>query len=103
MILHGVSHCVISGVTGSSFETSFLSAAVTSIVSGGVQLGGAAASIGDSGAATILFGTASGAMAAKHTNGNVWQGADTGFFVSALNHAVHKIKLKNQINMNLKK
>lgn len=100
--LHGVTQGVISGITGGSFETSFVSAMASSIVSSGVQLGGAAAGIGDSDTATILFGTASGALSAKLTNGNVWQGAAVGFFVSGLNHAMHKIKVRDMVMENLK-
>ncbi|UYW02002.1 RHS repeat-associated core domain-containing protein [Flavobacterium agricola] len=90
-VMHGISQGFISGITGGSFETSFVSAMVSSLVSTGVEFTGVIAGIGDSGTATILFGTASGAIAAKLTNGNVWQGAAVGFFVSALNHAAHKI------------
>lgn len=55
----------------------------------------------NSGVLTILFGTSSGALSAKLTNGNVWQGAATGFFVSALNHAAHKIKVRDMVMENL--
>ncbi|UYW02004.1 hypothetical protein K5I29_03580 [Flavobacterium agricola] len=95
--MHSISQGIISGITGGSFETSFVSAMVSSVVSSGVQLGGVAAGIGESSATTILFGTASGAIAAKLTNGNVWQGAAVGFFVSALNHGAHQMIQKDPI------
>jgi hypothetical protein len=38
----------------------------------------------------IAFGTVTGGVSAKLTGGNFWQGAVTGLFVSALNHANHK-------------
>ena len=38
----------------------------------------------------LLFGTISGGAGAALTGGNFWQGAATGFVVSALNHALHK-------------
>ncbi|OOV20662.1 hypothetical protein BXU10_14065 [Flavobacterium sp. LM4] len=38
---------------------------------------------------TIAFGTISGGGGAILTKGNFWQGAISGFFVSALNHVAH--------------
>lgn len=54
-------------------------------------MGGAATGMGNSDAATILFGAVSGALSAKLTNGNIWQGAAVGIFVSAIYHVAHKI------------
>ena len=90
--MHGVSQGFINGVFSGDFGSSFVSAAVSSLVSSGVQLGGGAAGIGNSGAATILLGTASGYLSAKLTGGNEWQAAATAFFVSALNHTAHKFE-----------
>ncbi len=40
---------------------------------------------------TIAFGTVSGGAGAALTGGNFWQGAATGFTVTALNHAMHDL------------
>ncbi|WP_163408691.1 hypothetical protein [Flavobacterium ajazii] len=50
-----------------------------------------------SGAGMIAFGTVSGGAGAALTGGNFWQGAATGLVVSGLNHYVHQIEIKSQI------
>ena len=49
----------------------------------------------------MFFGTESGGLSAKLTNGNFWQGAATGLTVSALNHVAHKIEQRNFVNERL--
>jgi len=63
---------------------------ISSAVASSIQLGGGSI-FGDSGLATILFGTISGGITAELTGGNFWQGAATGLAVSALNHVAHKV------------
>lgn len=43
-------------------------------------------------AASVAFSTVSGGAVSELTGGNFWQGAATAFYVSALNHAAHKIE-----------
>lgn len=102
---------------GGKFITGFASGAISSIVSsawhGGTNLdadGNSIAGTGwrgagkfaDSSAGMITFGTLAGGLGAHLTGGNFWQGAMTGFMVSALNHELHKMRYRNFVKSRFK-
>lgn len=99
--IHGVSQGVITAVQGGKFWSSFSSAALSSLLSSGFgRYGGI---VKDSKVGMIAFSTVSGGAVAELTGGNFWQGAATAFYVSALNHAAHKMVEKDKVLGALKK
>ncbi|WP_306350867.1 RHS repeat-associated core domain-containing protein [Flavobacterium sp. '19STA2R22 D10 B1'] len=110
-LAHGTAQGLISGIQGGNFWTGFASASISSIV-GSVWSGGKLAngstwkgvggSWGSGDFGTIAFGTVSGGAGAALTGGNFWQGAATGFTVTALNHAMHSNKDRKIIDNRLK-
>ena len=88
-VMHGVAQGFIQGISGGSFEQSFLTAAISSVVAGGYGM-----AVGDSAkkaVGQVLFGTFAGGITAELSGGNFWQGAATGMVVSLLNHVGHEI------------
>jgi hypothetical protein len=80
-----------------------LSSIASSVWGGGSnsQWQGIGGKIADSGAGMIAFGTVAGGTGASLTGGNFWQGAVTGLVVSGLNHYLHQMKAKNNIDRKL--
>ena len=98
MFAHGISQSLISGVQGGDMLQSFVSGALSSIVSsawaggkltGDRNWGGLGGNFAGSDVGTLVFGTAAGAGGAALTKGNIWQGAAIGLVVSGLNHVAH--------------
>ncbi len=113
-VAHGTFQGGMTAISGGKFWSGFAAGALSSIASslysGGQSMDGlgnnASAiagtgfnSIGDNlgDVGMIAFGTVAGGAGAALTGGNFWQGAVTGLVVSGLNHYVHQIQLKNEI------
>jgi RHS repeat-associated protein len=111
-VAHGAFQGSSTAISGGKFWSGFASGALSSIASsawgGGMSSEtienvttetmhhGLSGAIGmANGLGTIAFGTISGGGGAILTGGNFWQGAITGFFVSALNHSLHESGDKN--------
>jgi RHS repeat-associated protein len=102
---HGAFQGGTTAISGGKFWSNFAAGAVSSITSSafswdlnGTGLGiGWASSVRNNTLGMIAFSTVSGGAAAELTGGNFWQGAATAFVVSALNHAMHHIQLKSEI------
>ena len=97
MFAHGISQSLLAGVQGGDMLQSFVSGALSSIVSsawaGGEKVGewkGVGGNFAGSDIGTLVFGTAAGAGGAALTKGNIWQGAAIGLVVSGLNHLAHQ-------------
>ncbi|WP_316633063.1 hypothetical protein [uncultured Flavobacterium sp.] len=113
---HGTFQGTMTAVSGGKFFSGFAAGALSSIAasawSGGSSMteagkngraipntgmSGIGGNFADSGLGMIAFGTVSGGVGAQLTGGNFWQGAATGLVVSGLNHFVHEIQVKNEI------
>lgn len=105
MFAHGISQSLLSGVQGGDMLQSFVSGALSSIVSsawaGGDKWKGVGGNFAGSDVGTLVFGTAAGAGGAALTKGNIWQGAAIGLVVSGLNHFAHKNQMRNKIREKL--
>ena len=109
-LAHGTFQGTMSGLQGGNFWTGFAPGALASVASSafswdgnGTAKGlGWGSSVRDSGAGMIAFGTVAGGAGAALTGGNFWQGAVTGLVVSGLNHYLHEMKAKNNIDRKLK-
>jgi len=109
-VMHGAFQGSMTAISGGKFWSGFAAGALSSIAASafgsgfnheGLDANGeminvtkvwnGAGSLADSGIGLIAFGTVSGGAGAAITDGNFWQGAVTGLFVSGLNHAMHQI------------
>ena len=105
-VAHGTFQGGMTAINGGNFWQGFAAGALSSIASSAWSGGSSFDTVGDvttetvtkglssaaglnNGVGTILFGTLAGGGGALLTKGNFWQGAVTGFFVSAFNHSVH--------------
>jgi RHS repeat-associated protein len=106
-VAHGTFQGGMTAISGGKFWSGFAAGALSSIASsvwgGGSnsQWQGIGGKIADSGAGMIAFGTVVGGAGASLTGGNFWQGAVTGLVVSGLNHYLHQMKAKNNIDRKL--
>ncbi len=96
----------MTGIQGGNFWQGATSGALASVASSlwsggpmakGGSWGGVGGRFAQSGAGQITFGTISGGAGAALSGGNFWEGAATGFVVSALNHAAHTIEQNKKI------
>ena len=105
--LHGTTQGMLAGIQGGDFMQGFAAGALSSIASsfwnGGTTTTTANGvtsktvhqgisgflGISDPTAGGLIFGAVAGGAGAALTNGNVWQGAATGFIVAGLNHLAH--------------
>ncbi len=87
-VMHGIAQGIIQGVSGGNFEQSFVTAALTSIASGGFAMTG---DFGSSIGGQALFGSVAGGVTSRLQGGNFWEGAAIGLTVSLLNHAGKKV------------
>lgn len=88
-LMHGIAQGIIQGVSGGNAGQSFITAAISSIASGG--FGMATGSFGSSIGGQALFGTVAGGVTSSLQGGNFWEGAAIGLTVSLLNHAGKKL------------
>lgn len=87
-MLHGMAQGIIQGVSGGNLSQSFVTAALSSIASGGFAMTG---SFGSSIVGQSLFGSVAGGITSRLQGGNFWEGAAIGLTVSLLNHAGNKL------------
>jgi RHS repeat-associated protein len=103
-LAHGTFQGGITAIQGGNFWSGFAAGSISSIVSSAI---GGGNSYNDDGTISashqglnglmhggssgmIFFGTFTGGAAAQLTGGNFWEGALSGFMVSALNHYAHE-------------
>ncbi len=95
-LAHGMVQGSLNYIQGGDFWSGAAAGSISSIASsawtggGTSEWQGVGGKFADSGAGMIAFGTISGGVAAELTGGNFWQGALSGFMVSALNHFAHR-------------
>ncbi|MBZ4043680.1 restriction endonuclease subunit S domain-containing protein [Flavobacterium hibisci] len=111
---HGTFQGTMTAISGGKFWSGFAAGALSSIASSAWGGGMSSETVGNvttetmhhglsgtlgmtNGFGTIAFGTISGGGGAILTKGNFWQGAISGFFVSALNHLAHGGENKNKL------
>ena len=106
MFAHGTSQSLLAGVQGGDMLQSFVSGALSSIVSSAWAGGdltenrhwkGVGGNFARKDIGILVFGTAAGAGGAALTKGNIWQGAAIGLVVSGLNHLAHSIEENSKI------
>jgi hypothetical protein len=98
--MHGIAQGAIQGITGGSFEQSFLTAAVSSLA--GSAYGAALKGFANSGVGQVLFSTVAGGTTSALQGGNFWQGAGMGFTIGLLNHLAHEMAQRADITGRLK-
>ena len=87
-LMHGIAQGFIQGISGGNAGQSFVTAALSSIASGGFAMTG---SFGSSIVGQSLFGSVAGGVTSRLQGGNFWEGAAIGLTVSLLNHAGKKL------------
>lgn len=103
-VAHGAFQGTMTSISGGKFWSGFAAGAISSIAASAWSGGGStssykgAGSFADSGVGMIAFGTVSGGVGAELTGGNFWQGAATGLVVSGLNHYMHMIEEKQNLD-----
>ncbi len=89
-LMHGIAQGIIQGVSGGNAGQSFVTAALSSIATGG--FGMTTGSFGQRIVGKALFGAVAGGLTSRLQGGNFWEGAAIGLTVSALNHAMHPME-----------
>ena len=100
-LMHGIAQGVIQGVSGGNAGQSFVTAALSSIATGG--FGMTTGSFGESIVGKALFGSFAGGLTSRLQGGNFWEGAAIGLTVSLLNHAGEKLFEPMRIREELEK
>ncbi len=78
-LMHGIAQGIIQGVSGGNAGQSFVTAALSSIATGG--FGMTTGSFGQSIVGKALFGAVAGGLTSRLQGGNFWEGAAIGLTV----------------------